>query len=162
MIISPSCSSKLTALLCIRLLNQFIVYSAFQNIILRMKSIIWISLRCFCCYYTSLFTVSPMMIQNVRLLRSFEKLLHTHNPDNVAGLTYGIISYLMEFSAQTGQASLLNCQSTKVPSTQINVKINHLKVFIHLMIVKFSILAVSSEVKWTIVHLIVKTICLLN
>ena len=83
-----------------------------------------------------------MMIQNVSLLRTFEKLLHTHNPDNVAGLTYGIISYLIEFSAQTGQASFeafVYCQSTRVPSTQINVKINHLKVFIHLMIATFSI-----------------------
>ncbi|XP_078320015.1 meiosis inhibitor protein 1-like isoform X1 [Crassostrea virginica] len=61
-------------------------------------------------------SVSPMMIQNVSLLRSFEKLLHTHNPDNVAGLTYGIISYLMEFSAQTGQENNTNpCVTISIP-----------------------------------------------
>lgn len=40
-----------------------------------------------------------MMAQNVTLLRTFEGLLHRGNSDNVWGLTFGIISYLMDFTA---------------------------------------------------------------
>lgn len=44
-------------------------------------------------------SVLPMMAQNVTLLRTFEGLLHRGNSDNVWGLTFGIISYLMDFTA---------------------------------------------------------------
>uniref|UniRef100_K1RXF6 Meiosis inhibitor protein 1 n=1 Tax=Magallana gigas TaxID=29159 RepID=K1RXF6_MAGGI len=41
----------------------------------------------------------PMMAQNVSLLRTFEGLLHRGDSDSVSGLTFGIISYLMDFTA---------------------------------------------------------------
>ncbi|XP_011429415.3 meiosis inhibitor protein 1 isoform X1 [Magallana gigas] len=44
-------------------------------------------------------SVLPMMAQNVSLLRTFEGLLHSGDSDSVSGLTFGIISYLMDFTA---------------------------------------------------------------
>lgn len=55
------------------------------------------------------FLVLPMMAQNVTLLRTFEGLLHRGNSDNVWGLTFGIISYLMDFTASQVSAVIVLC-----------------------------------------------------